>query len=147
MARVNLTAFLIAGLAAACFAQQPRNAAGRGEPEDAAISFRCPGGEPGHQRPEAKLFVGDVTRKARLLPRPEYSREARRAGISGVVRAEVVIDLHSGEVVWAGVGGGHPLLRQAVKDVVCRARFYPTFIIGRPAGVRGFITYRFGARR
>lgn len=145
MTRITLTALLLAGLPAAAFAWQPRGGRGR-EPSDAAHGLRCPGGEPDRLRPEAKLFVGDVTKKARVLPRPERPAEAKRAGISGVVRAEVVIDLHSGKVVWARVGVGHPLLRRAVAGVVCGAQFYPTNITGRPIKVGGIITYRFRRR-
>ena len=90
------------------------------------------------------MSLGDVTKKARVLPKPKYPREAKNARISGIVRAEVVIDIHSGEVVWAKIDNGHPLLREAVKDVVCRAQFYPTFINSPPIRVGGIITYRFG---
>lgn len=144
MARISLTALLLAGLAAAAFAQQPRGEKAR-ERTDAALGFACPGGESDQLRPEVKTFLGDVTKKARVLPKPEYPR-AKRTGMSGVVRAEVVIDIHSGKVVWARIVSGHPLFRQAVKDVVCRAEFYPAFINSRPIRVGGTIAYKFRRR-
>ena len=145
MRRITLTAFFVIGLAVACFAQEPRSATERDKSEDAAISFKCPNGESEQARPEVKLSLGDVTKKARVLPKPKYPREAKDAKISGIVRAEVVIDIHSGEVVWAKIDNGHPLLREAVKEVVCRAQFHPTFINSPPIRIAGIITYRFGS--
>ena len=144
MRQITLTAFLVTGLAVACVAQGSRGATERDKSEDAAISFKCPSGASDQVRPEVKMSLGDVTKKARVLPKPKYPREAKNARISGIVRAEVVIDIHSGEVVWAKIDNGHPLLREAVKDVVCRAQFYPTFINSPPIRVGGIITYRFG---
>ena len=144
MRRITLTAFLVTGLAVAYFAQEPRGAIERNKSEDVMVSFKCPSGEPEQVRPELKMSLGDVTKKARVLPKPKYPREAKIAKISGIVRAEVVIDIHLGDVVWAKIDNGHPLLREAVKEVVCRAQFYPTLINSPPIRVGGIITYRFG---
>jgi TonB family protein len=144
MKRSLLAAALVIGLVAPRAAQQ--RPTGGDESEAAAVGFDYPSGEANPNRPEAKLSVGDVTKKARVLPRPAYPRQARTARISGVVRAEVVIDMHSGKVVWAKIGDGHPLLREAVKKVVCWAQFYPIIVNGPPMRVGGIITYRFGRR-
>ena len=107
-------------------------------------SFKCPSGTSEQSQPEVKLSVGDVTKKARLLPKPKYPREAKAAKISDIVRAEVVIDILSGKVIWAKIDNGHPLLREAVKQVVCQAQFYPALIDGPPMRASGIITYRLG---
>ena len=144
MKRRLLAAALVIGLAAPCAAQQ--GPTGSDESKGTACGFDCPSGESNPNPPEVKLILGDVTKKARVLPKPAYPRQARAAKISGVVRAEVVIDVHTGDVVWAKAGDGHPLLREAVKRVVCGAQFYPTIIISPPMRVGGIITYRFGRR-
>ncbi|MBA2339889.1 MAG: energy transducer TonB [Pyrinomonadaceae bacterium] len=106
--------------------------------------FECSGGESNQPRPEVKLRLGDVTRKALELPQPKYPQRAKAARISGKVKAEIVIDVHSGKVVWARVLSGHPLLQEAVSNVVCQARFAPTSINSPPVRVSGFIIYKFG---
>lgn len=106
------------------------------------VGFQCPGGELNRPRPDAILRLGNVTKKALDLPRPVYPKGARAYGN---VRAEVVININTGRVVWARVLNGHPLLQEAVSNVVCRARFAPTNDVnGR---VNGIIIYRFGQRR
>ena len=144
MKRSILLAALVIGLAAPCAAQQEPT--GSNESGGAAVGFDCPSGGLNPNRPEVKLTLRDVTTKARVLPKLAYPRQARAAKIPGFVRAEVVIDVHSGRVVWAKVGDGHPLLREAVKRVVCGAQFYPTIINSPPMRVGGIITYKFGRR-
>jgi TonB family protein len=106
--------------------------------------FRCPDRNVS-ARPSAKINLGDVTNKALYLPRPKYPTLAKTSGIYGPVKTEVVIDINSGQVVWAFVVSGHPLLKSAVSDVVCRARFAPTNDADGLAS--GSITYRFARRR
>ena len=92
-----------------------------------------------------RLHLGDVTRKALVLPQPEYPRAAWAARVSGDVKVEVVIDINSGRVAWARVLDSPPLLQDAVRDVVCQARFSPTNDVdGR---VSGILIYRFVPRR
>lgn len=115
--------------------------------KDRIVGFKCPDREPDQLRPDVPgAQLGDVTKKAIKLPPPFYSREARVADIKGRVRAEVVIDVNSGHVVWARIFSGHPLLQPGVIRVVCRARFAPTIVEGRPMRVSGILTYRFGTR-
>ena len=105
--------------------------------------FRCPGRELA-PRPTVKTDLGNVTKKALYLPRPKYPELAKRSGIYGSVTAQVVISINSGRVVWAFVVSGHPSLKSAVSDVVCKARFAP--IYDADGFVNGFITYRFARR-
>ena len=101
--------------------------------------FRCPN-RTLSPRPNIKVQLGDVTKKAVYLPRPKRSTLTRTSENYGLVKAEVVIDMNSGRVVWAFVPSDQPLLQSAVSDVVCRARFSPTYDLDGVAS--GFITYR-----
>lgn len=103
-----LAAALLISVVTLASARQGQKPAGDEEPGHAAAGFDCPSGELNPDRPKVKLSLGDVTKKARVLPKPNYTREARGAGSSGVVPAEVVIDMHSGKVIWARVAGGRP---------------------------------------
>lgn len=96
-------------------------------------------------RPVTKMNLGDVTKKARQLPRPKYPQLAKSAGAFGNVKAQVVIDINSGAIVWAQTISGHPLLQAAVRDVVCSARFAP--VLDANGFVSGTLTYRFTRRR
>ena len=96
-------------------------------------------------RPVTKIDLGDVTKKAQQLPRPKYPQLAKTAGASGNVKAQVVIDINSGAVVWAQTISGHPLLQAAVRDVVCKPRFAP--VLDATGFVIGTLTYRFSRRR
>jgi len=108
------------------------------------VGFQCPGKE-SSPRPTAKINLSDVTKKAIQLPRPKYPPLAKAAGLFGNVKAQVLIDMNSGDVVWAQVISGHPLLQAAVRNVVCQARFTPiNDVDGR---VSGILTYRFARRR
>jgi len=103
--------------------------------------FKC-----GNQiRPQSKMNLGDVTKKALQLPRPKYPQVAKTAGAYGNVKVQVVIDMNSGAVVWAQTITGHPLLQAAASDVACKARFAPIF--DADGFVSGFLTYRFARRR
>ena len=113
--------------------------------EELADGFHCQIKDTKQPRPKAKLKLGDVTKKAIQFPRPTYPQLAKAAGLHGNVTAEVVIDINSGSVAWAQVTSGNPLLKAAVKDVVCRARFAPTNDVDGYAS--GILTYRFTHRR
>ena len=92
-------------------------------------------------RPNTKIHLGDVTKKAVSLPRPKPLTLATTSASYRLVKTEVVIDINSGRVVWAFVPSDQPLLQSAVSDVVCRARFVSTYDVD--GAVSGFITYRF----
>ena len=80
-----------------------------------------------------------------MLPRPRYPQLAKASGVYGTVKAEVVIDIVTGAVVWAEVTSGHPLLKAAVSDVICRARFAGTNHVD--GHVSGTLTYKFRRAR
>ena len=134
------------GLATVLAAQDRNSPQADGpEGENGAIGFRCPDRESNHPRPDVKWRLGDITKKALKLPRPAYTKAARTARVSGNVRAEVVILIMTGEVVWARVLDGNPLLQEAVKEVVCRARF--SHVNDVNGHVSGVLTYKFPRRR
>lgn len=112
---------------------------------DAHSGFQCPGRVPNQPRPTTKADLGDVTRKARRLPKPTYPKSAKAAGAYGTVKVEIVIAVNTGSVVWAQVISGHDLLKAAVAEVMCGARFYPTN--DADGYVSGFLTYRFSRSR
>jgi hypothetical protein len=128
-----------------CPAQESSDA-NRHVPLGEDVGFECPGGEKPKPRPPGKMIkLGDITRKALALPYPKYPKGAKTASVPEQVKAEVVIDLLSGKIVWARVVNGTPLLREAVKKVVCRTVFAPTNDVP-PIKASGFITYTFKGR-
>jgi len=88
------------------------------------------------------VHFGVLNSKGINIPKPVYPAAAKDAKISGMVKAVVVID-ETGNVMWARVPNGHPLLRDAVKTVVCQARVKPIRLAGHPVKVTGILTYRF----
>lgn len=85
---------------------------------------------------------GMVNGKAKLLPVPEYSAEARAAGACGMVNVQVVIDTE-GKVISASAVSGSPLLESAAVNAARQAEFTPTTISGQPVNVTGAIVYNF----
>ena len=107
------------------------------------VGFACTGAsEPEPLPPWKMVKLGDVTRKALAMP---YPKMANASSLTGQVKAEVVIDLMNGKVVWARVVSVAPSMGEAVKKVVCKATFLPVNDIP-PIKGRGFITYTFKAR-
>ena len=88
--------------------------------------------------------AGVLNRKALAMPRPKYPLTARRAGVRGVVTVRVVVDVATGQVVWARIVSGPDVLREAVLDVVCGVRFSPIKDVDGRVG--GTLVYRFGVR-
>ena len=131
-------------LASSLYRAQDKTDRTTASPEELSAGFQCPGKDANQLRPNPKLKLGDVTKKAIQLPRPRYPQLAKAAGLHGNVKAEVVIEMNSGSVAWAQVISGHPLLKAAVRDVVCRARFVPTNVDGHAGGI---LSYRFARRR
>lgn len=78
-------------------------------------------------------------------PEPIYPELARRAGISGQVVVEVVID-EKGNVVSARAVSGHLLLRQHSVDAAARWKWNPTYLGEVPVRVVGSITFNFNIR-
>lgn len=95
-------------------------------------------------KPKAKFYLGNLDAKALDKPNPRYPDKARERGISGVVKVDIVVDLLSGKIRWAKVRGRHKLLRDAVRDVVCKVAFPPFHDINQHTLAAGFLTYKFG---
>ena len=93
--------------------------------------------------PKKTVISGGVLNgKAISLPAPAYPDIARRAGASGVVEVEVVIDI-TGKVISAKAARGPVTLRQAAELAARLARFGPTLLSGQPVRVSGVISYNF----
>ncbi len=77
-------------------------------------------------------------------PAPCYPRLAKAANVSGEVQVKMIVN-EEGKVIWARAISGHPLLHQAAVRAACRARFSPSYVIGRKMKVKavGLITYNF----
>ena len=135
--------------AAFCYAQkskQPETESSQTEVSD--VGFQCSNKEKSEEPFfETIIKVGDVTDRLKEMAKPKLSPEAKAGKISGKVIVEFIIAAQYGKILWARVKSGHPLLREAVKDVVCQARFSSAIIEGKIFGVRGTITYDFPRTR
>ncbi len=78
---------------------------------------------------------------------PAYPELARRAGVTGIVILECVID-REGRIRSVGVLRGHPLLDAAATDAVRQWTYRPTLLNGVPVEIVMTVTVRFatGAR-
>ena len=94
-------------------------------------------------KPILKPVTGGVLNgKATNLPKPIYPELAKRAGATGTVSVEVVID-ETGKVVSARATNGNAMLQQAAVQAARQAKFSPTLLSGQPVKVQGTITYNF----
>jgi len=66
----------------------------------------------------------EITRKVRSKVSPQYPELARKMGLAGVVKIEVVVS-PAGDVKDARVAGGHPVLASAALDAVRKWKFEP----------------------
>lgn len=108
------------------------------------VTFRCPlDAEENPPRPKVHITRGVITKHTKHLPQPESPPQAKAIRISGSVVVTVVVDIHSGKVIWASVVSVHPLLRGAVKQAVCDARFPLTKVNSPPKNLLGTIVYNF----
>ena len=96
-------------------------------------------------KPSAMLVSGKA-HNGRLisLPTPHYPEKAKRAGASGTVTVEVVID-KTGKVISAHAVSGHPLLQPAAVEAARQAQFSPILFSGQQAQVVRLITYTFSS--
>jgi outer membrane biosynthesis protein TonB len=141
----TLITFLIFSLSVCIAQKRERPATKHSQAENDVVGIKCPGGELNQPRPEViKLRLGDITRKALVLPKPEYPQNAKAAGIKGKVKTDVVVEITSGRVVRARTLSGNPFLQAAVGKVVCKVRFPASAIDGPPMRAAGIITYTFG---
>ena len=105
--------------------QQIERTPTRGD-SDLDNGFQCRG-KVKQPRPNVRLNLGELNKKALRLPQPRYPQLAKDSGVRGPVTVEVVVNLNSGAVEWTQVLTGDPLLRAAVTDAACRARFAGTY--------------------
>jgi protein TonB len=96
--------------------------------------------------PLKPISGGVLNGKAVSLPAPAYPELARRAGASGMVEVEVIIDV-TGKVISAKATSGPAVLRQAAEMAAKLARFGPTLLSGQPMRVSGVISYNFTLQR
>ncbi|HEX8117816.1 MAG TPA: energy transducer TonB, partial [Pyrinomonadaceae bacterium] len=92
--------------------------------------------------PLKPVSAGVLNGKAISLPAPAYPEMARRAGATGLVQVEVVIDIN-GKVISAKAVSGPAFLRQTAEMAARLARFSPTLLSGQPVRVSGVINYNF----
>jgi protein TonB len=102
----------------------------------------APAAPPARGLPLKPVSGGVLNGKAISLPAPTYPDMARRAGATGMVEVEVVIDI-SGKVISAKATSGPALLRQSAEMAARLARFNPTLLSGQPMRVSGVISYNF----
>lgn len=98
-----------------------------------------------NEPPPSRVQAGIINGKAIKLPKPEYPRAARAAGIQGTVTVRIVFD-ENGKVIWARAVDGHQELRQASEDAAWRSEFAPVKLSGQAVKVTGVIIYNFVAR-
>jgi TonB family protein len=89
---------------------------------------------------------GNIKRKAVLLPKPSFPREALEAGADGIVKVEIVIDAE-GNVVSAKAIEGHPLLFGSAEETARRTKFRSAERGDENAKETGIITYNFAIER
>jgi TonB family protein len=80
-----------------------------------------------------------------IVYQPEliYPPAARAVRASGRVNIDTVID-ENGDVIWAKVTEGHPLLRVAALRTLCQTRFKPVVDYNEQGlKVNGWMTYNF----
>jgi outer membrane biosynthesis protein TonB len=132
-----------------CYAQKPKQSNSESlqtEVED--VGFQCSNKEKSEEPHfETIIKVGDITKRLKEMPKPKLSSKLKAAKVFGKVIVEIIVVAQDGEILWARVKSGHPLLSEAVKDVVCQARFSSAIIEGKIIGVRGTLTYDFPRSR
>jgi outer membrane biosynthesis protein TonB len=95
---------------------------------------------------EQKYIVSDcgsVTLKPIFQPKPKYPKAARVVKASGLVRVDVVFN-ETGNVIWAKIIEGHPLLRNETLRIVCLTRIKPPVdCFGKFTKLNSIISYDF----
>jgi len=97
--------------------------------------------KPAVKAPTSEEILND---KAIRLPQPTYPAKAKRAGASGRVSVQVVVD-EKGKVESARAVSGHPLLQEAAVAAARRAEFRPKKVGRKAVKVTGVITHSFAA--
>jgi TonB family protein len=113
-----------------------------GKPRSVSLLLTYPL-RPASKAGEADLVkIGDINKKAKDLPKPEFTAQAKANRISGAVVLNVLVD-ETGNVISFAVASGHPQLAIGTFDAACRAIFEPLTSNGKPKKSLGTITYRF----
>jgi TonB family protein len=88
------------------------------------------------KKPPRRIRVGGVVMSKGLIyqPRPAYPSAAKKAGIQGTVRLEVVI-ARDGKVQDMRLLSGHPSLAKAAMKAVSKWRYQPSLLSGEPVEV------------
>lgn len=89
---------------------------------------------------------GTIKRKAVLLPKPSFPREALEAGADGIVKVEVVID-PQGNVVSAKAIAGNPLLYNSAEETARKTKFRSVEPASENATETGILTYNFAIEK
>ncbi len=110
-------------------------AAGQSPPAPVAVSKPAP---------KAPAIGEVLNAKAVRLPQPTYPAKAKRAGASGSVSVQVVVD-EKGKVESARAVSGHPLLQEAAVAAARLAEFPPKKVGRKAVKVTGVITHSFAA--
>jgi TonB family protein len=88
---------------------------------------------------------GNLNSRAQVLKRPNYPPDAGKAGVSGSVLVEIVIN-EKGELLSSKAISGHKTLHAAAESAVRRSTFKPTTACGTPIKIKGTILYLFKLR-
>jgi protein TonB len=108
----------------------------------ATQSARQAATNPGDRDENGVYQVGGAITAPARVDVPQYPPDARAAGITGVVLAEIVIDT-SGSVSDAKVVRSVPLLDDAALHAVRSWHYAPTMVNGEPVPVRMTVTVNF----
>jgi TonB family protein len=94
-----------------------------------------------------RIRVGGNVEAANLIKKvvPKYSKEAKKAGIQGTVRFQVIIG-KDGHVQSVQLVSGDPALVQAAQDAVQQWVYRPTLLNGQPVEVVTVIDVNFTLR-
>lgn len=99
--------------------------------------------QPAGPGPVSRLVTEGVPNNKLInIPKPGYPEAARRAGITGTVRVEVVVN-GEGKVLLARALNGHPILQEAAVKAALQARFSPALLSGRQPTTSRVISFTF----
>ena len=77
--------------------------------------------------------------------KPYYSEQARRLNIKGPIKVETIVD-ESGDIIYARVIKGLPLMEKAVLDAAYASKYSPKKACDKPIKFKWIITYNIGGR-
>ena len=104
----------------------------------------CDGSSPTEPCLGPMNLSGNITAPVKIsAPQPQYTEEARRARVQGVVILQAIVDCR-GHVTNITVLQGLPMgLTEAAIDAISRWRFEPARLDGRPVSVYYNLTVNF----